>query len=97
MGSAVLVFVGLVAIYALVAARLEYFYITGPIIFVVLGVILGPEGTSSVQVATTSGVVRVITSTALVLLLFADASTVELPACAATPARRCASSSWDCR
>jgi NhaP-type Na+/H+ or K+/H+ antiporter len=72
-----LVLVGFIALYALAAARLEYFWITGPIIFVVLGFFLGTRELSVVELGLDSEIVRVVTELTLALLLFSDASTVN--------------------
>ncbi len=75
-----LVLVGLIALYALGAARLEYLMVTGPIVFVVLGFVLGPELGSVVDATIGSEIVRVVTGVTLALLLFSDASSVNLRA-----------------
>jgi NhaP-type Na+/H+ or K+/H+ antiporter len=67
-------------LYALGAARLEYLMVTGPIAFVVLGFVLGSKVTSVVDVSTGSEIVRVVTGVTLALLLFSDASSVNLRA-----------------
>ncbi len=78
--TAYIILAGLIALYALGAARLEYFLITGPIIFVVLGFILGPDGANLLHLTTGSEIIRVVTSVTLALLLFSDASSVNLKA-----------------
>jgi NhaP-type Na+/H+ or K+/H+ antiporter len=75
-----LVLAGLIALYALGAARLEYLMITGPIVFVVLGFVLGPELVSVVDASVGSEIVRVVTGVTLAMLLFSDASSVNLRA-----------------
>jgi sodium/hydrogen antiporter len=70
----------LIALYALGAARLEYLLITGPIVFVVMGFVLGTGGVSLIELGTGSEIVRVVTSVTLALLLFSDASSVDLSA-----------------
>ncbi len=72
-----LVLGGLVVVYALVAARVEYLYLTGPIVFVVVGFVLGSGGVSVVDVGPNSGIVRFVASVTLALLLFSDAATVR--------------------
>lgn len=66
-----------VVAYALIAARVEYLYITGPIVFVVVGFILGSGGVSVVNLGTGSEVVRLTASVTLSLLLFSDAATIR--------------------
>ncbi len=75
-----LVLVALIALYSLGAARLEYLMITGPITFVVLGFVLGPNAAFLVEPGTNSEIVRVVTGLTLALLLFSDASSVNLRA-----------------
>jgi len=72
-----LVLGALVVVYALIAVRIEYLYITGPIVFVVVGFILGSGGTSVIDVETGSEIVRVTASITLALLLFSDAATIK--------------------
>ncbi len=75
-----LVLVGLIALYALVAARVEHLLVTGPIVFVLIGFLFGTRGLSVVDPTTASELVRVITGVTLALLLFSDASSVNLRA-----------------
>lgn len=75
-----LIFAGLVALYALAATKLEYLLVTGPIIFVAVGFLLGTGGTSLVGLSTGSTIVRVVAGITLALLLFSDASSVRLRA-----------------
>jgi sodium/hydrogen antiporter len=78
--TAYIILAGLIALYALGAAKLEYLLITGPIIFVVLGFALGPDGANLLHMTTGSEIIRIITSVTLALLLFSDASSVNLGA-----------------
>ncbi len=75
-----LLLLALIALYALGASRLEYLMITGPITFVVLGFILGPTVTSVVEWGPSSELVRIVTGVTLALLLFSDASSINLAA-----------------
>ncbi len=59
--------------YALVARRLSTTPITGPMVFLTAGILLGPMGTDSL-VGVDVASVRVIVETALVLVLFTDAA-----------------------
>lgn len=54
--------------------------VTGPIVFVVLGFVLGPRFVSVVDPAVGSEVARVVTGVTLAMLLFSDASSVNLRA-----------------
>ena len=41
--TGLLIFLGLIVVYSLVAARLEHLWVTGPIVFLLLGLLLSPE------------------------------------------------------
>ena len=85
-----LMFVGLIVVYSLVAARLEHLWVTGPIVFLLLGLLLSPEALAVVDIGVLSEIVRVTAVVTLTLLLFSDASTVDLAALrrdAGTPMR----------
>jgi NhaP-type Na+/H+ or K+/H+ antiporter len=64
--------------YALVASKLDRWWITAPMVFVVAGAILGPHGLNVLPVPASSKTVLTITELTLGLLLFSDASTVRL-------------------
>lgn len=63
--------------YALVASRLDRWWITAPMVFVAAGVILGPHGLGR-PVSLSGEAVLTITELTLALLLFCDAATVRL-------------------
>jgi len=67
-----------VVAYTLVASKLGRWWITGPIVFVAAGAILGPGGLGGLPFALGNETVLTITELTLALLLFADASTVRL-------------------
>jgi sodium/hydrogen antiporter len=67
-----------VVAYTLVASKLDRWWITGPMVFVAAGVILGPGGLDVLPLSLTNETVLTITELTLALLLFADASTVRL-------------------
>src|SRR3954466_1330412 len=67
-----------VVAYTLVASRLDRWGITGPMVFVAAGAILGPGGLNVLPFSLTNETVLTITELTLALLLFADASTVRL-------------------
>lgn len=69
-----------VALYALSAKRLEALNITGPIVFLLLGLAVNIESFSLVDLGPTSQAVQMTATVTLVLLLFGDASTVDLAA-----------------
>ncbi|MET0564960.1 MAG: cation:proton antiporter [Acidimicrobiia bacterium] len=63
--------------YALVAARLDRWSITAPIVFVLTGTIIGLGAPEWLGVISDPGTVKHIAELALALLLFADASTLR--------------------
>ena len=67
-----------VVAYTLVASKLDRWWITGPMVFVVAGTILGPGGLDVLPLSLTNETVVTITELTLALLLFSDASTVRL-------------------
>jgi NhaP-type Na+/H+ or K+/H+ antiporter len=77
-GTAILAVV--VVAYALFAAVLDRRSITAPILFVTVGVVLGPDAVDLVSFGFEDEVTLRITESVLALLLFADAATVPLAA-----------------
>jgi NhaP-type Na+/H+ or K+/H+ antiporter len=77
MGGLTILAVVVVA-YTLVASRLDRWWITGPMVFVAAGAILGPGGLDVLPLSLTNETVVTITELTLALLLFSDASTVRL-------------------
>jgi len=69
---------GLVLAYGLVSRRLAYTPITGPIIFVGAGIIVGPEALDLLEVDIDSGALRIVAEGTLVLLLFTDAIRIDI-------------------
>jgi NhaP-type Na+/H+ or K+/H+ antiporter len=65
-------------VYALVAAKLDRWWITGPMVFVATGAIFGPGSLDVLDVAPSSEAVLTTTELTLALVLFADASTIRL-------------------
>jgi NhaP-type Na+/H+ or K+/H+ antiporter len=72
------VLAGLFALYALFASRLERLWITAPMVFVVAGAVLGIHGVGLVRFAPDFEPAKTITELTLAVLLFADASTINL-------------------
>ena len=72
------VFAIIVVVYTLVAAKLDRWWITGPMVFVAAGTILGPGVLGVFPASLSSKVILTITEFTLALLLFSDASTVRL-------------------
>ncbi len=66
--------------YALFAQRLERRSITGPIVFVAVGLVLGPAGLGLLGVSFTSEATLLLTELTLAMLLFADAATIPFGA-----------------
>jgi sodium/hydrogen antiporter len=64
--------------YALLAGRLDRLSVTAPMVFVVVGGILGPGGADLLKVSFSNETTLAITEITLALLLFADASTVRI-------------------
>jgi NhaP-type Na+/H+ or K+/H+ antiporter len=64
--------------YTLVAARLDRFSISAPIVLVTAGALLGPAGLHAVEAPATSVPVQVLAELTLAILLFTDASTIGL-------------------
>jgi sodium/hydrogen antiporter len=64
--------------YTLVASKLERWWITGPMVFVAAGTILGPGALDVLPLSLTNETVVTITELTLALVLFSDASTVPL-------------------
>lgn len=69
--------------YALVAARLDRRSISGPIVLVTVGAVIGPAGLALVEAPATSEVVQLLAEFTLAILLFTDASTIGLRAAGA--------------
>jgi sodium/hydrogen antiporter len=76
--SGLTVLAALFVAYTVVAARLDRWYITAPIVFVAAGLILGPHAAGILPYELSSHAILTITELTLALLLFSDASTVRL-------------------
>lgn len=68
----------LIALYAAVADRLGRWSITMPMVFVLAGFVLGPGVTNLLPISPNSETVKTLTEITLAVLLFADASTLQL-------------------
>ncbi len=64
--------------YALVSRRLASTPVTGPIVFVGVGIVLGPTALGILDLGMDEGAVRVLAEATLVLLLFTDAIRIDL-------------------
>ena len=69
---------GVVVAYALVSRRLESTPVTGPMVFVSFGLIIGSGGLDLVDSGMDEGAIRVLAEATLVLLLFTDAIRIDL-------------------
>lgn len=69
-----------VVAYGLVSKRLSTTIVSGPIVFVALGWVLGPAGMDVIEFGLDEGVLRVLAEATLVLLLFTDAIRIDLRA-----------------
>ena len=67
-----------VVAYTLVASKLDRWWITGPMVFVAVGTILGPGVLNVLPFSLSTETIRTVTELTLALLLFSDASTVRL-------------------
>lgn len=77
MGGITVLAVVMVA-YTLVASKLDRWWITGPMVFVAVGAILGPGGLDVLPLSVSNQTVLTVTELTLALLLFSDAATVRL-------------------
>ena len=66
-----------VVAYAIVSARLSTTVITGPIVFVSFGLIVGPEALDVVDLSLDNEVVRTLAELTLILVLYTDASRID--------------------
>ncbi|NNC90958.1 MAG: sodium:proton exchanger [Acidimicrobiia bacterium] len=64
--------------YALVSRRLQSTLITGPIVFVGFGLLVGSGGLGIIDIGMNEGAVRTLAEATLVLLLFTDAIRIDL-------------------
>jgi NhaP-type Na+/H+ or K+/H+ antiporter len=67
-----------VVAYTLVASKLDRWWISGPMVFVAAGAVLGPAVLNVLPLSVTNEAVLTVTELTLALLLFSDASTVRL-------------------
>jgi sodium/hydrogen antiporter len=72
------VFAVIIVLYAAVAVKLGRWSVTMPMIFVILGFVLGSGGTGLLTISPRAEGLKGLVEITLALLLFADASTIEL-------------------
>lgn len=68
----------LFAIYALVASALDRWSISGPMVFLIAGALLGPSFIGALPSSPNSDFTKTLAEVTLAILLFADASTISL-------------------
>jgi NhaP-type Na+/H+ or K+/H+ antiporter len=78
MNAGVAILAALIALYAVVAGKLARWSISGPMVFVTLGFLLGPRALGLLTLPAQADVIKSLTEITLALLLFADASTLNL-------------------
>ena len=76
--GAIAVVAGLFVAYALVSARVERWSISGPLVFTAAGVLLGPSAIDVVGGRFEEGAVELLAEATLVVLLFGDATRIDL-------------------
>ena len=65
-------------VYAAVARRLATTVVSGPMVFVALGVLIGPKGVDLADFSLSNALGRTLVEATLVLVLFSDASRIDL-------------------
>jgi NhaP-type Na+/H+ or K+/H+ antiporter len=76
-----IIFAALLAyVFGLFSRLAERSPVTGPMVFVAVGILAGPLGFDWLKVSINAEMIRVITEITLVLILFVDASLIDLPA-----------------
>ena len=78
MAQGLALFAVAIVLYAALAAWLGRWSVTMPMVFVAIGFLLGPGGTGLLQLSPQAEPVKTLTEATLALLLFADASTLDL-------------------
>ena len=79
-GWSLAIVAALVLVYAGCSRRLERTVLTGPILFVGAGLLVGSEGLGWLDPRLGSSAVRVLADATLTLMLFADASRIDIRA-----------------
>jgi NhaP-type Na+/H+ or K+/H+ antiporter len=77
----IIIFAALLAyVFGLFSKLAERSPVTGPMVFVAVGILAGPLGLDWLEVSINAELVRVLAEITLVLILFIDASLIDLPA-----------------
>jgi sodium/hydrogen antiporter len=74
------IFVAVLFVYSLLSRRLERLSVSAPMVFVAAGIALGPDGLGLTSLELTSETGLLVAEVALVVVLFADASRIDLAA-----------------
>lgn len=74
----VAIFFAAIVLYSVLAAKLSRWSITAPLVFVAVGFLLGPAGLGLLVVSPRAEGTKALTELTLAILLFADASTLDL-------------------
>ena len=69
---------GFLLIYSAVAARIDRSWVSGPMVFVAGGLILGPAGLDVLHVSVRAAELRVLAELTLAMVLFTDAAHADL-------------------
>src|SRR5512139_3457326 len=78
--TTVAVFCLLLLGYAAVSRRLEHFWVTSAMAFVIVGAVLGPAGLNILHIELESETVQLLAEAALAVALFSDAARIDLGA-----------------
>jgi NhaP-type Na+/H+ or K+/H+ antiporter len=70
-------FAGFIFVYALVSKRLSTTSVSGPMLFMVFGLIVGPQALDLINVALDDGFVQLLLEGTLVIVLFSDAAVID--------------------
>ncbi len=76
--EAVAIIAAVILLYALVSERLANWSVSGPLVFVVAGIVLGPSALDIVGGDFGEGGVELLAEATLVLILFVDATRIDL-------------------
>lgn len=78
MNTGIVLFFVIMVLYGALSSRLSRWWITGPMVFVGAGYLLGPGGVGWLNIAPDVESIKQLTEITLAILLFADASTLDL-------------------
>src|SRR4051794_26681736 len=71
---------GALLVYAVLSRGIERTWISAPMFFLSVGLVVGGEGLGWIDFGPTNGHVRALAEVTLTLVLFADASRIDIPA-----------------